>query len=85
MTGMLSLLALIVLSPRSKFGAWVLLDDGGKSAARFESHVECFDSVSAQFYSCTKDGLIEHAAGIPEHTFKAVSYTHLTLPTIYSV
>jgi spore germination protein YaaH len=40
--------------------------------ARFEAHAECFDSVSGQFYSCTKDGLIEHVKGIPEGRFKSL-------------
>lgn len=48
----------------------MLFDDDGRSMARFEAHVKCFDSASGQFYSCTKDGLIEHVRGIPETTFK---------------
>ncbi len=68
---MIATLALMVLAPRPKFGAWVLLDGDGSSFARFQAHASSFDSVSGQFYSCTKDGLVSHVAGIPEPTFKA--------------
>jgi spore germination protein len=67
----LPLLALLALAPQPKFGAWVLLDDDGTSFARFRAHASCFDSVSGQFYSCTRDGLIEHVKGIDEATFKS--------------
>jgi len=67
---MLAGLAFLVFASHSKFGAWVLLDDGGRSEARFEQHADCFDSVSGQFYSCTKDGLVEHVRGIKEETYK---------------
>lgn len=66
-------MALVLFAFRPKFGAWVLLDDDGTSLSRFEAHSACFDSVSAQFYSCTKDGLIEHAHGIPDDTFKGLT------------
>lgn len=71
-TGGMLLAALVLgLARLPRFGAWVLLDDDGTSAERFEAHASCFDSVTAQFYSCTKDGLIEHAAGIKEETIKS--------------
>jgi len=67
---MLAALALLALSSHPKFGAWVLLEDDGNSEARFEAHADCFDSVSGQFYSCTKDGLVEHVQGIKVESFK---------------
>jgi spore germination protein YaaH len=70
---MLAVLALLAVAPLPKFGAWVLLEDDGTSMARFEAHASCFDSVSGQFYSCTKDGLVEHARGIPEAKFKRLT------------
>jgi spore germination protein YaaH len=69
---MLAVIAMLAFAPRPKFGAWVLLDDNGRSLSRYEDHAECFDSVSAQFYSCTKAGLIEHVKGIKEETFKSL-------------
>jgi spore germination protein YaaH len=64
-------------SHQPKFGAWVLLDDDGTSFNRFVAHTSCFDSVSGQFYSCTKDGLVGHVSGIPEDRFKnLVTYAH---------
>ena len=68
---MLLAVALLALAPRPKFGAWVLLDDDGTSVARFEAHASSFDSVTGQFYSCTKDGLIEHVAGVKAEAFKS--------------
>jgi spore germination protein YaaH len=68
---MLAALALLVVAPRPRFGAWVLLDDDGTSFARFRDHVECFDSVSPSFYSCGKDGTIVRDSGIKDETFKA--------------
>jgi spore germination protein YaaH len=74
---MLAVVALLALLPLPKFGAWVLLDDGGASEARFEAHASCFDSVTGQFYTCTKDGLIAHQAGIQEDSFKRfVDFAH---------
>jgi len=73
MVVMLATVALLLFAHRPKFGAWVLLDGDGTSLARFEAHASCFDSVTGQFYSCTKDGLIEHVKGISEDTFKGFS------------
>ena len=70
---MLAALVMLVLAPRPKFGAWVLLDDDGTSLARFEANADLFDSVSGEFYSCTKDGLIQHVSGIKEETFKSLT------------
>jgi len=67
---MLTALALLALAAPPKFGAWVLLDDGGKSFASFQAHAEQFDSVSGQFYSLTEDGLVGHVAGIEEETYR---------------
>jgi spore germination protein YaaH len=68
---------MVLFAPRPKFGAWVLLDDDGTSVARFEQHADCFDSVTGQFYSCTRAGLIEHVRGIKEETFKSfVDFAH---------
>jgi len=67
---MLLAMALLALAPQPKFGAWVLLEDDGKSESRFEANVSCFDSVSGQFYSCTKDGLVSHVTGIKEESYK---------------
>ena len=68
---MLVALASVAIAPRLKFGAWVLLDGDSASKAPFEQCVECFDSVSGQFYSCTKDGLVEHVSGFKENTIKS--------------
>jgi len=74
---LVTLLATLAFAPRPKFGAWVLLDDDGTSVARFEAHASCFDSVSGQFYSCTKDGLVEHVRGISEDKYKSlVDFAH---------
>ncbi len=74
---MILAMTLLALARTPKFGAWVLLDDDGKSVSRFEEHVSCFDSVTGQFYSCTKDGLVEHVQGIKEETFKNfVDFAH---------
>jgi len=67
---MLAAIALLAFAPRPKFGAWVLLDDDGTSVARFAAHASCFDSVTGQFYSCTKDGLVEHVAGVNEDRYQ---------------
>ncbi len=68
---MLAAIALLAFTPPVKFGAWVLLDDDGTSVARFEAHASSFDSVTGQFYSCTKDGLIEHDSGIKPEALKS--------------
>jgi spore germination protein YaaH len=73
----ISVLLLAAFAPNPKFGAWVLLDDDGASFARYQQHVDCFDSVSGQFYSCTKDGLISHVDGIKDETYKAfIEFSH---------
>ena len=68
---MFATLAFLALAPRMKFGAWVILEDEGQSFADFQVHVSTFESVTGQFYSCTKDGLVEHVAGIKDETFKS--------------
>jgi spore germination protein len=73
----LPVLALLALAPHPKFGAWVLLDDDGTSFARYRDHVSCFDSVTGTFYSCTKDGLVEHNRGIDQAVIKNfVDFSH---------
>ena len=67
---MFASLALLAATAQPKFGAWVLLDDDGTSFNRFKDHVDCFDSVSGTFYSCTKDGLVEHNKGLDEQRLK---------------
>lgn len=67
----LAALSLLVVGHLPKFGAWVLLDDDGTSVSRFEAHVDCFDSVTGSFYSCTSDGVVKHDRGIKEDAFKS--------------